>query len=161
MSLTALNTARAHVCSLRSTRKVPAIELFSNPLVSGQRVDTPFGPGEVMFYGARFSGFPRLLGSTSCLPAVLRVSVCPDVNAGNYKISLDWELDGGVHAVVFAQPDQVKRQVVARRGEFVLTPYGTGTVEGVRADGVHVVNISQLQGACMLVWVSICLLHVC
>ena len=66
--------------------------------------------------------------------------LCTDVNHGNYRVSLDWTLDGGAHAIVFAQPDivsclgqpsltlvlQLQPEIAANPGEHVLTPYGTG-----------------------------------
>jgi hypothetical protein len=75
------------------------------------------------------------------------VLCCADVEAGNYKITLDWEMDGGAHPYVFAQPEVVTREVRAATGDRVLTVYGTGIVLGVRAeDGVHIVNVKQVSG---------------
>jgi hypothetical protein len=37
--------------------------------------------------------------------------------------------------------------VRAKKGDVVLTPYGTGIMKGVRPiDGIHVVNIKQVSG---------------
>jgi hypothetical protein len=61
-------------------KRVSAAELFANIFPNGTRVSTPFGAGEVAAY---------------------------DVEAGNYKVTLDWEMAEGAHPFVFAQPEVV------------------------------------------------------
>jgi len=101
--------------------RVSAASLSENIFPAGQRVDTPFGKGEVAEY---------------------------NIETAVYRVSLDWQLDGGTRALIFAQPDHVTREVVAKKGDFVLTPYGTGIVEGIRLrDGAHIVTITQMSGS--------------
>jgi len=107
------------VFKVEGETRTPADTLFANILPSGLRVDTNYGKGELEWF---------------------------DVNRGVYKVILDWELDGGLHSVVFAQPEIIRAEVAAKKGDYVLTPYGTGTMVGVRADGIHVVTLNQLTG---------------
>jgi len=101
-------------------KRLSAAVLAENVFPSGQRVETQFGKGEVDSY---------------------------NLETGIYKVSLDWQLDGGSRAAIFSQPEQVLREVVAKKGDFVLTPYGTGIVEGIRQrDGAHIITITQMQG---------------
>jgi len=99
--------------------RASAAELMGNIMRPGQRVHGPFGGGEVASY---------------------------DVNVGIYKVVLDWELDGGTHAVVYSPPESVAFEVRAEKGDCVLTPYGTGRVLAVREDGIHVVQLEQVSG---------------
>jgi len=110
----------ASVFKVDGDKRIPADTLFAHILPSGLRVQSNYGHGTIESY---------------------------DVNHGNYKVSLDWTLDGGAHAVVYAQPDILRPEIAARPGEHVLTPYGTGTMLSVRADGTHVVHLNQLQGS--------------
>jgi hypothetical protein len=49
----------------------------------------------------------RLL-ATVCVPNhCLPLRYIIDIGAGTYKVSLDWEMAEGAHAIVFAQPDVV------------------------------------------------------
>jgi len=109
----------ASVFKVDGERRIPADTLFAHILPTGLRVQTNYGAGVIDSY---------------------------DVNHGNYKVVLDWELDGGAHAVVFAQPDIMRPEIAARPGDHVLTPYGVATMLSVRADGTHIVHFNQLQG---------------
>jgi hypothetical protein len=100
--------------------RASALELMANIMPNGQRVTTPFGAGEV----AEFT-----------------------IQTGIYKIILDWELDGGTHAVSYSAPDAVSFEVRGARGDMVLTPYGTATIQSVReSDGIHIVTLDQVSG---------------
>jgi len=57
----------------------------------------------------------------------------------------NWLTDGQT-AKGFHQPSQIKQIHRARKGQFVITPYGTGVMSGVRKDGIHVVRIKQMEG---------------
>jgi hypothetical protein len=99
--------------------RIPADTLFANILPNGLRVDTNYGKGEIDHF---------------------------DVNRGTYKVVLDWELDGGIHSVVYAQPEIIRVLAAAKKGDYVLTPYGTGTLKDIRSDGIHIVTLNQLTG---------------
>jgi hypothetical protein len=97
-----------------------ALELMENVKRPGQRVTTSFGAGEITEY---------------------------NIETGIYRITLDWELDGGCRAVSCCSPEAFSLEVRAQKGDCVLTPFGTATVLDVREDGVHVVSIDQVSGA--------------
>jgi hypothetical protein len=100
--------------------RATALDLMNNVIRNGQRVATPFGPGEIEDYR---------------------------VETGIYKIVLDWQLDGGSRAISYSSPENLTLEVRAQKGDCVLTPYGTATVLGVReSDGCHIVSVDQVSG---------------
>jgi hypothetical protein len=103
-----------------NARSQPASYRFPLVLPAGTRVASQFGPGEIQQYR---------------------------VGDGAYAVKLDWQLDGGVHAMAYVQYDQIKPQVKFADGDYVSTHYGTGVLSHRKSDGMHVVRICQLSGA--------------
>jgi len=113
------NRAYAYLQGDSLFRKPKADDAAQDLFVPGTLVETPQGRASVAFYRVR---------------------------DGMYAVEYNNWLTEGQVARGFLHPSSVKRQIRAKKGQYVYTVYGTGVMLGVRKDGTHVVKVKQLEG---------------